>query len=64
LIDNFCPCCGDVSYLKSRIQEKIGIEPECQELSLNGKIFDKDSQSLDSYGVMDGCIIKLNKKIK
>ncbi len=50
-IDNFCPCCCDVSYLKNRIYEKLGVKKEFQELSLNGKIFDDDKKSLSFYGV-------------
>ena len=60
-ISNFCPCCSDVLFLKNRIMEITGIRPECQELSLNGKIFDEDSKSLNSYGVSEECIIKLSK---
>ena len=64
IIDRFCPCCCDVAYLKGRISEELGIKPECQELSLNGKIFEDDSKSLESCGVTSGCEIKLKIKKK
>ena len=32
--------CGGLKHIKEQIQEKLGIKPESQELSLNGKIFD------------------------
>ena len=36
---NFC-ICGGVKGIKEQIQQKFGIKPENQELSINGKIFD------------------------
>ena len=63
-ISNFCPCCSDVLFLKNRIMELTGIRPECQELSLNGTIFDENSKSLNSYGVTEECIINLSKKFR
>ena len=63
-ISGFCPCCSDVDYLKRRISEELGIKLEFQELSLNGKIFEDDSKSLESYGVTSGCEIKLKIKKK
>ena len=44
--------------------ELTGIRPECQELSLNGTIFDENSKSLNSYGVTEECIINLSKKFR
>ena len=31
---------GGLKHIKEQIQEKFGIKPESQELSLDGKIFD------------------------
>ena len=36
---NIC-ICGGLKHIKEQIQEKFGIKPESQELSLDGKIFD------------------------
>ena len=63
-IKNFCSCCCDVKYLKDRIREKIGIEPEYQELSLNGIIFENDRKSLSDYGIEAGSKVKLIIKKK
>ena len=62
-IDRFCPCCSDVIYLKERIQGILGIKPEFQELSLNGKIFDNNKASLESYGITGGNEVKLTIKM-
>ena len=35
-IDRLCTCCCDVNNFKERIQAKLGIKPEFQELSFNG----------------------------
>ena len=34
--------CGDVKHIKEQINQKLGIKPEFQELSLNGKILDDE----------------------
>ena len=62
-IDRFCPCCSNVIYLKERIQGILGIRPEFQELSLNGKVFENNRASLESYGVTGGEEIKLTIKM-
>ena len=62
-IDGFCPCCSDVAFLKRCISWELGIKPEYQELSLNGKIFE-DDKNLESYGFTLGCKIKLKIKKK
>ena len=58
-ISGFCPCCCDVNYLKENIQNKIGLKPEFQELSLNGRIFENNTESLRNYGIEDGSEVKL-----
>ena len=58
-ISGFCSCCSDVNYLKKEIQNKLGLKPEFQELSLNGKIFENNTESLSNYGVEDGSEVKL-----
>ena len=63
-IEGFCSCCCDVKYLKDKIREKLGIEPECQELSLNGIIFEDDRKSLSDYGIIAGSKVKLIIKNK
>jgi len=62
-IDQICPSSSDVIYLKERIQGVFGIKPEFQELSLNGKVFENNSASLESYGVKGGEGIKLTIKL-
>ena len=62
-IDRFCPCCSDVAYLKERIHNILGIKPEFQELSLNGKIFENNKANLESYGISGGENVKLTIKI-
>ena len=52
IIDQFCPYCSDVSYLKGRITYELDIRPKYQELNINGKIFVDNSKKLISYGVI------------
>ena len=61
-IDGLCPCCSDIDSLKEIIQKELGLKPEFQELSLNGKIFKDNSASLESYGITDGSKVKLKIK--
>ena len=60
-IDN-SHCCIDTLYLKKEIEKKLGIEVKYQELSFNGKIL-KDSETLDSNGIINGKEINLKIKI-
>ena len=62
-IDRICPGSSNVIYLKERIQGVLGIRPEFQKLSLNGKVFENNSASLESYGVNGGEEIKLTIKM-
>ena len=52
--------CVDVKHIKEQINEKLGIKPEFQELSLNGKILDDETvktkaliSGFSSYPVFD-----------
>ena len=51
--------CRKVHQLKEAIEKIIGLKPECQELTLNGKVFDKEDDDLDSLGVKDNSTIEL-----
>ena len=62
-IDRLCTCCCYVINFKKRIQDKLGIKPEFQELSFNGKIFENIDASLESYGIKDGDTLKLTIKV-
>ena len=54
-----CSCCTSVLDLKRIIENRLGLKPECQELSYNRMIFDNDGNSLDFYGIEDGSVIDL-----
>ena len=56
-----CPFCVTVQSFKSRIQDKLGLKVEFQELSYNGIIL-KDLKTLNNYGINGGC--KIHLKIK
>ena len=51
--------CRDVKHIKEQINEKLGIKPEFQELSLNGKLLDDEKVTTKSllsglsYPVLD-----------
>ena len=60
-IGGFCPCCRNIKYLKRIIREKIPVDEECQELSINGKIIDNDKKSPSDYGIETGSQIILKK---
>ena len=62
-IDRLCTCCCDVNNFKEIIQAKLGIKPEFQELSFNGKILENIDASLESYGIKDGDTLKLTIKV-
>ena len=62
-IDRLCTCCCDVNTFKERIQAKLGIKPEFQELSFNGKILENINASLESYGIKGGDTLKLTIKV-
>ena len=63
LIDRLCTCCCDVNTFKERIQDELGIKPEFQELSFNGKILENINASLESYGIKGGDMLKLTIKV-
>ena len=62
-IDRLCTCCCVVNTFKERIQDKLGIKPEFQELSFNGKILENNNARLESYGIKGGDTLKLTIKI-
>ena len=62
-IDRLCTCCCDVNTFKERIQAELGIKPEFQELSFNGKILENINASLKSYGIKGGDTLKLTIKV-
>ena len=64
IIDQFCPCCSDVSYLKGRITHELDIRSKYQELNINGKIFEDNSKKLINYEVISESEIKLKIKMK
>ena len=51
--------CGNVKHIKEQIGEKLGIKPEFQQLSLEGKILDDDSVTTKSLGLKPYSIIEL-----
>ena len=51
--------CYDVGYLKERIFKKTGIKPQVQKLSFKGKAFDKENESIQTYGLEEGSVIDL-----
>ena len=51
--------CGNVKHIKEQIQEKLGIKPEFQQLSLEGKILDDDSVTIKSLELKPYSIIEL-----
>ena len=62
-IDRLCTCCCEVNTFKEKIQAKLGIKPEFQELSFNGKILENINASLKSYGIKGGDTLKLTIKV-
>ena len=52
-IERYCDCCCNTLYLKDQIKYSLGIEPENQELRVDGKIL-QDSESLQSNGINNG----------
>ena len=62
-IEGICTCCCKVIFFKQKIQDKLGIKPEFQELSFKGKILENINASLESYGIKVGDTIKLTIKI-
>ena len=52
-IERYCDCCCNTLYLKNKIKYSLGIEPENQELRVDGKIL-QDSESLQSNGINNG----------
>ena len=64
-IEGFCDCCANTLYLKEKISKELDIDVKYQELKVDGKIMD-DNSNLNSYGVSDGkeveLIIKMSPK--
>ena len=54
--------CGNVKHIKEQINEKIGIKPEFQELSFNGKILDDEKVRTKDLGLNSFSIINLKLK--
>ncbi|KAH8815306.1 Rnf4 Ubch5a ubiquitin heterotrimeric complex [Xylogone sp. PMI_703] len=46
--------------VKSKLQEKLGIAPNCQSLTFNGKGLE-DGRTISDYNVGDGSVIILTK---
>ena len=61
-IEGICTCCCKVIFFKQKIQDKLGIKPEFQELSFKGKILENINASLESYGIKVGDTLKLTIK--
>jgi len=57
-----CACCYTTLSLKEKIKEELGIEPNFQKLTFNGKIM-KDDESLESNEVYGGAEINLSINI-
>ena len=57
-IDRYCDCCCNTFYLKENIKSVLGIEPQFQQLSVDGRIL-KDSESLKSNGINNGKEVQL-----
>ena len=57
-INRYCDCCCNTFFLKERIKNKLGIEPQFQQLCVDGKIL-KDDESLESNGVNNGKEVQL-----
>ena len=61
-IDRYCSCCCNTFYLKEQIKKILDIEPQFQQLSVDGKIL-QDNESLASNGINDGREIQLTLKL-
>ena len=61
-IGGYCDCCCNTFYLKERIKEILDIEPQFQQLSVDGKIL-QDNESLASNGINDGREVQLTLKL-
>ena len=57
-IEGFCDCCSNTLYLKEKISKELGIDVKYQELKVDGKIMD-DNSNLNSYGVSGGKEVEL-----
>ena len=54
--------CGNVKHIKEQIRDKLEIEPEFQELSLDGKILDDDNVTTKSLNLVPYALIDLKVK--
>ena len=61
-IDRYCSCCCNTFYLKEQIKEILDIEPQFQQLSVDGKIL-QDNESLASNGINNGREVQLTLKL-
>ena len=61
-IDGYCAYCTNTLYLKEQIKDALGIEPQFQELRVDGTILN-DSEKLDRYGVYNGKEVELSIKL-
>ena len=62
-IEGICTSYCKVIFFKQKIQDKLGIKPEFQELSFKGKILENINASFESYGIKVGDTLKLTIKI-
>ena len=56
--------CGNVKNIKEGIQNKLGIKPEFQELSFNGKLLNDESVNINTLGLKNFSVIDLRIKIR
>ena len=61
-IDRYCDCCCNTFFLKLQIKNELGIEPQYQQLTVDGKIL-KDDESLQKNGINNGREVQLTVKI-
>ena len=59
-IGGICACCCNILYLKEQIKEILDIEPQFQQLSVDGKIL-QDDESLGLWG--NGREVQLTLKL-
>ncbi len=61
-IGGYCDCCCNTFYLKEQIKEILDIEPQFQQLSVDGKIL-QDDETLRSNGINNGREVQLTIKL-
>ena len=58
-ISIYCICCYKTLSFEEKIKEELGIEPNFQKLTFNGKIM-KDDESLESNEMYGGAKLNLS----